>query len=307
VKWVSHDCRAQDLVFVGTTKTFGNKVFLNRTFAESDVRILTGDICLHNYAGYSGGHVSVLPGIAGESTIKHNHAMLLDARAKAGVLEGNPVYVDMVEASGLAKVDFVLNTVSNTRGEAVRAFAGDMEQAFVEGVKLVDEMYRIPVDRRADIVVVSAGGYPTDVSLFEACEAVNNALEIVKRGGVIVLVAECSEGHGNEVFHDWMVRFHDLKTAEREIKRNFVWGGHKTYYLLHALQNHTIILVSSMPDYYAAQIFRLKTARAVNDALNDAFNIVGRNGRVWAMPLGSFTLPEIRVTEKQAEIAEVAQ
>jgi nickel-dependent lactate racemase len=299
VKTVSHDCRAQDLVYIGTTQKFGTKVYLNRVFAEADVRILTGDVCLHYYAGYGGGRKSVLPGVSGEETIKHNHAMLLDANARTGLLEGNPVHEDMVEAAKMAKVDFILNVVANSRGEVVKAFAGDLEQAFLEGVKLVDEMYRVTVDRRADIVIVSAGGNPADINFYQAYKAVDNALEVVKRGGVIVLVAECPEGHGNEVFYDWMVKFVELKAVEREVKRNFVLGGHKAYYLLHALQNHQIILVSSMPDYYAANIFKLKTARAMNDALNEAFNIVGKNARVWVIPYGNFTLPEVKAVEEQ--------
>jgi nickel-dependent lactate racemase len=299
VKTVSHDCKAQDVVYVGSTQKHGTKVYLNRVFAEADVKILTGDVCLHYYAGYGGGRKSVLPGVSGEGTIKHNHAMLLDANARTGVLERNPVHEDMVEAARLAKVDFVLNVVANSRGELVRAFAGDVDQAFMEGVKLVDEMYRATVDRRADIVVVSAGGYPADVNLYQAHKGVDNALEVVKRGGVIVLVAECSEGHGNQVFYDWMVKYGELKAVEREIKRKFVLGGHKAYYLLDALQNHQIILVSSMPDYYASNIFKLKTARAVNDALNEAFNIAGKNARVWTMPYGNFTLPEVKAVEEQ--------
>ena len=300
VKTVSHDCKAQDLVYVGSTQKHGTKVYLNRVFAEADVKILTGDVCLHYYAGYGGGRKSVLPGVSGEETIKHNHAMLLDANARTGMLDGNPVHEDMVEAARLAKVDFVLNVVANSRGELVRAFAGDLDQAFMEGVRLVDEMYRATVDRRADIVVVSAGGYPADVNLYQAHKGVDNALEVVKRGGVIVLVAECSEGHGNQVFYDWMVKYGELKAVEREIKRNFVLGGHKAYYLLDALQNHQIILVSSMPDYYASNIFKLKTARAVNDALNEAFNMAGKNARVWTMPYGNFTLPEVKAVEEQS-------
>ncbi len=197
VKTASHDFKAQDLVHVGTTQKHGTKVLLNRVFVEADVRILTGDVCLHYYAGYGGGRKSVLPGVSGEETIKHNHAMLLDANAKTGMLDGNPVHEDMVEAAKLAKVDFVLNVVTNSKGEVVKAFAGDLEQAFNEGVKLVDEMYRVTVDRRADIVVVSSGGNPADLNLFQAYKSVDNALEVVKRGGVIVLVAECPEGHGN--------------------------------------------------------------------------------------------------------------
>ena len=298
IKTLSHDCKALDLVNIGTTKTHGNKVFVNRVFAEADVRILLGDVGFHYYAGYGGGRKSVLPAVSGEETIKHNHSMLLHASARSGNLDENPVNQDMIEGARLAKVDFIVNTVENKKGEIVKAFAGDLEQAFAEAVKLVDEMFRVTVERRADILVVSAGGYPADINLYQAYKALDNSLDAVKRGGVIILVAECPEGHGNQVFYDWMTRLGDLKNVEHEIKRNFVMGGHKAYYLLKALQNHQIILVSSLPDYYATSIFKLKTARAVNDALTEALKIAGSASRVWAMPHGSYTLPMFKSPEE---------
>jgi nickel-dependent lactate racemase len=298
IKTISHDCKAQDLVNIGTTKTHGNKVFVNRVFAEADVRILLGDVGFHYYAGYGGGRKSVLPAVSGEETIKHNHSMLLHANARSGNLDENPVNQDMIEGARLAKVDFIVNTVENKKGEIVKAFAGDLEQAFAEAVKLVDEMFRVTVERRAEILVVSAGGYPADINLYQAYKALDNSLDAVKRGGVIILVAECPEGHGNQVFYDWMTRLGDLKNVEHEIKRNFVMGGHKAYYLLKALQNHQIILVSSLPDYYATSIFKLKTARAVNDALAEALKIAGSASRVWAMPFGSYTLPVFKAPEE---------
>jgi nickel-dependent lactate racemase len=306
VKSVSHDCKSQDLVCVGTTQKHGTKVFLNRVFAEADVKILTGDVCFHYFAGYGGGRKSVLPGVSGEETIRHNHAMALEANAKTGVLEGNPVNEDMVEAARMARVDFTVNVATNSKNEVVKAFAGDLEQVFSEGVKLVDEMYRVTVDRKADVVVVSSGGNPADVNLYQAFKGVDNALGVVKRGGVIILVAECPQGHGNQAFYDWMVKFGDLKAVEREIRRNFVLGGHKAYYLQKVLQNHKLILVSSMPDYYASNTFRLKTARAMNDALNEALNIAGRNAKVWVMPFGNYTLPEAKTVEGTS-VAEVVQ
>jgi len=299
VKAVSHDWKAQDLVHVGTTSKHGTKVYLNRTFAEADVRILTGDVCLHYFAGYGGGRKSILPGLSGEETIKHNHAMLLDARAKTGVLHENPVSEDMAEAAKMVRVDFALNVVINSKHEIVKAFSGDLEHVFSEGIKLVDEMYRVQVDRRADIVVVSPGGNPADLNLFQAYKAVDNALEAVKRGGVIVLVAELPEGHGNQDFYDWMIKFKDLKALEVEVKRNFVMGGAKAYYYTKALQKAQIILVSSMPDYYAATVFKLKTARAVNDALNQALTIAGKNAKVWTMPHGNYTLPEVKLVAEE--------
>jgi nickel-dependent lactate racemase len=298
VKTISHCCSDADMVYVGTTKTHGNKVFVNRVFAEADVKVLLGDVGFHYYAGYGGGRKSVMPAVCGEETIKQNHAMLLQASARTGILEGNPVHVDMTEAARLAKVSFIVNVVENKQGEIVKAFAGDLEAAFQEAVKLVDDMYRVTIDRRADIVVVSAGGHPADMNLYQAYKALDNSLDAVKRGGVIILVAECPDGHGHEVFYDWMTRLGDLKSVEREVKRNFVMGGHKAYYLLKALQNHQIILVSSMPDYYATSIFKLKTARAVNDALGEAFKLAGSAARVWAMPQGSYTLPIFKASEE---------
>ncbi len=295
VTTISHDHKSGDQIFLGKT-SFGTKVYVNKVFAEADVKVLTGDIGLHYYAGYGGGRKSVLPAVSSAETIQHNHAMLLESKATTGVLEGNPVHEDMVEAAKLAKVDFILNIVTNSKQELVQAYAGDLEHAFYEGVKLVNEMYKVTVDRRADIVVVSSGGHPFDIDLFQAYKGINNALEAVKRGGVIVLVAECPEGHGNEVFYEWMTSFDDLKRMEKEIKKRFILGGHKAYYLMKALQRTQVILVSVIPDYYAVNTFRLRTARALNDAFRDAFDFAGKNAKVWAMPFGNITLPVIKTT-----------
>jgi nickel-dependent lactate racemase len=298
VKIVKHDIKAKDFVCVGSTKSYGNKVFLNRVFAEANVKILLGEVNLHYYAGYDGGRKSVMTQVSGEETIQHNSAMMLNSTAKAGVLKDNPVHEDMAEAARMAKIDFTVNVVRNSKSEIVKVFAGDLDAAFLEAVKLVDEIYKVTVDRRADIVVVSAGGYPSDVSLDRAYRAIDNSLDAVKRGGVIILVAECSEGHGNQVFYDWMNRLTDLKSTEKEVKRNFTMGGHNAYYLLKTLQNHPIILVSLLPDYYATNVFKLKTARAVNDALTEAFKIAGSQSRVWTIPFGSYTLPEYKAPEE---------
>jgi nickel-dependent lactate racemase len=296
VKAISHDCKAKDLTYLGRTK-HGTKVYVNKIFAEANLRILTGDIGLHYYAGYGGGRKSVLPAVSGEETIQHNHAMILHSKARTGMLEDNPIHEDMVEAAELAKPNFIVNIVTNSKRELVRAFAGDINQAFYEGVKLVDEMYKVPIEKRADIIVVSSGGHPHDIDLFQAYKGLDNALEAVKRDGVIIFVAECPEGHGNQVFYEWMTKFKELKDMETEIKRHFQLGGHKAYFLLKALQRAQIILVSTMPEYYATGVFKLRTARALNDALRDAFNIIGKDGKVWVMPYGNITLPVVKASE----------
>ncbi len=291
VKTLSHNCLAKDQVYIGTTKKHGTKVFVNKVFADADVRILTGDIEMHYYAGYGGGRKSVLPGVASAETIQHNHAMILDSRARTAILDGNPIHEDMMEAARLANVDFILNVVLNGRREIAQAFAGDMEDAFYSGVKLAEEMYKVSIPRRADIVVVSAGGHPTDIDLYQAYKAVDNSLDGVKRGGVIVLVAECREGYGNETFYEWTTQFQSPESIEKQVKKHFAVGGHKAYYLSKALQKAHIILVSTLPDYYAVNVFKLRTARNVTDALEDAFEIAGRNAKIFAVPHGHTTFP----------------
>jgi len=294
IRTASHDCLAKDHVYVGTTKKHGTKVSVNKVFANADVRILTGDIEMHYFAGFGGGRKSLLPAICSAETIQSNHSMILHPKAQTSILAGNPIHEDMVEAAKLAKVDFILNSVTNSKGEIVQVFSGDLEQAFLEGAKLVEEMCKINIDRRADIVVVSPGGHPADIDLYQAYKAVHNVMDCVKRGGVIVLVAECKEGYGNETFYEWMTKYKDLKSMEKRIKKNFAIGGHKAYYLLKALQKAHIILVSTMPDYYAINVFKLRTARNVTDALNDAFEIARKNARIWVIPHGHTTFPLLK-------------
>ena len=297
VKTVNHDCRAKDMVYIGKTKTLSTKVYVNKIFAEADVKVLTGDVGLHYYAGYGGGRKSVLPAISSIETIQHNHSEILHPKARTGTLEGNPVHADMIEAARFARPDFILNIVTNSKGELVQAFAGDLEKAHAEGVNLVDEMYKVPIERRAKIVVVSPGGHPFDIDLYQAYKGVDCALKAVKKGGVIIWVAECPEGHGNQVFYEWMTKFKELKQMETEVKRRFKIGGHKAYYLMKALRKVKIILVSSLPDYYAANVFKLKTAKALNDALSNAFSTAGKDAKVWVMPHGNVTLPVVKAAE----------
>ncbi|RLI37288.1 nickel-dependent lactate racemase [Candidatus Bathyarchaeota archaeon] len=290
VKVLSHDCEAPDHVYIGDT-SFGNKVEVNKIFAEADVRILTGDVGLHYYAGYGGGRKSVLPGVSSASSIQFNHAMLLHPKARMGVLDGNPVHEDMMEAARLADVDFILNVVQNARHELVRAFAGDLEEAFLKGVELVDRIYKVPIEEKADVVVVSSGGHPHDIDLYQAYKGIHAALEAVRDGGAIVAVAECPEGHGHKVFYEWMTRYKTLEEMEERIKAKFVLGGHKAYYIMKALEKVHIILVSAMPSEQVRDVFRLEPARTAQEGLEKALKLVGRDASVLVMTHGNITLP----------------
>ena len=122
----------------------------------------------------------------------------------------------------------------------------------------------------------------------------DSALGVVKEGGVIILVAECLEGHGNEVFYKWMKEYKNIENVERRLKRKFLLGAHKAYYLFKALKNVKIFLVSTMPSFYTENIFRLRVANSVNLALQSAFKITGKNSKVLVLPYGSLTLPVLK-------------
>ncbi len=288
IEWISHDCEAEDMVYIGTT-SYGTRVEINPLVAEADLRILTGDICYHFFAGYGGGRKSLLPGVASKEATTKNHSMIVRPKAEIGVLKGNPVHEDMVEGARFADPSFIVNVVQNTKNRITKVFCGELESAFYKGVNFLDSIYRVRSDK-ADIVVVSAGGYPKDIDLYQAYKAIHNALPVVNEGGIIIFVAECREGGGNSVFREWMEKYSTADQMRKELERNFVMGAHKAYYLARALQKVKIYMVSEMPEKELENIYRITPVGSVEEALEDAFNTVKKDGKIKVVPHGSAIL-----------------
>lgn len=286
-EWVSHNCDG-DVTFLGET-SFGNSVYVNSLVAEADAKILTGDITFHYYAGYTGGRKSILPGVSARETILFNHAMMLHPAARSGVLNGNPVHLDMTEAARLAKPDFIVNAVQNTNGEIIRVFSGDMEAAFMEGVKLVDSLYKVETEP-ADIVILSAGGYPKDIDLYQAHKALDSVIPIVREGGCVIFLAECRDGVGNQVFHEWMKEKLSIEEMERRLKSDFKLGGHKAYYLAKALKKVKIFAMSSLPAEELENVFNITPVESVEEGLREALKITGKNSKIKVVPHGASIL-----------------
>ena len=284
------DC--DSFIYVGETSR-GTKILLNKGFAEADVRILTGRIGFHPFAGYTGGRDGILP-VCGAETIRRSGALILDSESKARQLDKNQLHLDLEEAAKLAKVNFIVNGILNSKGEILKIVAGDLDQAFMEGVKFMDEKFCLPIEKAADIVIFSSGGYPWDTTLYLSCGGLSSALSVIRDGGVIIWVAESLDGYGNGVFYDWMTRFKTTGEASVEIKKKFTLGGDTAYILMKALERAKVILVSVLPDYYATGIFRLKTARTVNTALNLAFKALDKKGKILVIPHGNTVFPTIK-------------
>lgn len=226
---------------IGTT-SFGTPVEVFEKAAESDFLIATGNIEYHYFAGYSAGAKALMPGVCSRKTVSANHSMMLEEEAAAGIFHNNPVRQDIEEAGKIAGIDFLFNVIIDDSKKITGAVAGKNNQAFLEGVKLYDSIYEIKAGRQADIVITSPGGYPKDINLYQAQKALENVRQIIKKGGTIVLVAQCPEGFGEAVFEEWMADVRNYDKLHSRIKKEFVLGGHKAVAISGLLNNVKIYL-----------------------------------------------------------------
>jgi nickel-dependent lactate racemase len=290
VRYENNDHLADDLVNLGDNG-LGNTVWVNHTFATADFRILIGDIEFHYYAGYTGGRKSVLPAVAGDRTIQHNHAQLLHPNATTGNLVDNPIHEDMLASARLARADFIVNSVNNTKMEMVRSFAGDVDRAHLEGVKMVDAMYKVTLPRLADIVVVSSGGAPKDLDLYQGSKALDNGLRAVRKGGALVGLVEAPEGLGHRVFDTWIREYATVEELEHQVKHAFKLGGHKAYYLRKYNAHAKVYLVTSLDRHMVENVLNLTKPADLQEAVDMAFDHVGKDAKVLVIPAGDKILP----------------
>ena len=240
---VNHE--SANVVRVGWTRA-GTPVDLFRPVVDADVRVGLGNIEFHYFAGYSGGAKSILPGCAGEETVIANHALMVKPGARVGVLESNPVRADIEEGVAMIGLDFILNAIVDSDHRLVDAVAGNATQAHRRGCSKIARRDSVAIDGKADIVVVSAGGKPSDLNLYQAQKALENAGAVVRDGGVVIWVAECLEGYGNPTFEQWMRQADTPEQVLERIARKFILGGHKAAAIASVLVRAEVYLVSAM-------------------------------------------------------------
>ncbi|HEX7445479.1 MAG TPA: nickel-dependent lactate racemase [Methanothrix sp.] len=279
-----HDPQA--CVSLGQTKR-GTPVEILESVASSDLIVATGNIEYHYYAGYSGGAKALLPGVSSEASVILNHKLMRDPTATTGRLD-SPVRLDMEDAARIAGLDFILNTVLNSRKEIVLSVAGDFIQAHRKGATAVDQMYKCAVEP-AEIVVTCAGGRPKDLNLFQAQKALDNAKNAALPGGTIILLAECCEGLGHPVFERWAREAASAEDCWERFGREYEFGGHKAAFLARESLQHQLILVSSLPSDKVEMCF-MTPAKTLEEALSLARDRQGRDARMLVMPHGNLTL-----------------
>ena len=287
IRCIEHDnakCRR-----VGATNR-GTPIDVLGEVLDADVVVCLGNIEFHYYAGYSGGGKAILPGVSSKESIITNHKMMIDENASTGRVD-SPVRQDMEEAAQHVGVDFLLNVVLNSKKKIVYATAGHVIDAHRMGVVQVDNMYKIPVEP-ADVVIVSPGGHPKDINIFQAHKALDNAKNAVVDGGTIILAAHCSEGLGNAVYEQWNNESSTPDDAIMKFKHSFEFGGHKAALIAQLAKKYDLYLVSNLSDADATNAF-FKPASSVQEVLDRVLN-EKPDAKVCVMPYGGLTLPVSR-------------
>ncbi len=294
VKVINHDCMAEDLVYLGTT-SYKTPVSVNRDAAEADLVICLGAATYHVMAGFGGGRKSILPGISSLETIKHNHAYSLhktefitNPEIGNGVLDGNPLNEDMLEAAGMMKNLFMISVVTDSEFRLTGIFSGDYKTSWLRACDEVRRIYTVPIREKADVVVTSCGGFPKDESLYQGTKAVDNVVSALKDGGTLILLLEGRNGGGSPDYFDW-IRPLCNGTFEKELRENFTVGGY--IFFLNCEQAHRFnILMYSAIDKDIVAPMGIKAYDSLDKLMADA-DLEGKS--IYVIPNGSTVLPKV--------------
>ena len=290
-KFINHNADSPDLDYRGKLKS-GNELWVNSIVSETDFIITTGVIVPHYFAGFSGGRKSILPGICGRKTIEGNHSNMVHPNARSGNLKDNPVHEEMQEAVEKVGVDFNINVITNEHHEIIEIVAGELYESWLKGVEVCKKIYLCPIEQKAEVIIASAGGYPKDINIYQAQKALDNAYQAVKPGGTIILLAECSEGYGEDTFEKWIEEANSPDDIIKRLKNKFVLGGHKAYGIARVVKEVEVILVSSLPQDKVCKLFFISMEN-ISQAIEYVKDKYGEDFQAYILPSGNTVLPQL--------------
>ncbi|MCD7908158.1 MAG: nickel-dependent lactate racemase [Clostridium sp.] len=286
---VNRAFREDEFVSMGRLPS-GAGFYVNRLAVDCDLLVTEGFIEPHFFAGFSGGRKSILPGICSAETVNENHSYKAIASpfAAAGVLEGNPIHQDMVCAARRVNVQFILNVALNARKEIIAAFAGDVEQAHLEGCSFIRRISQEPAVT-GDIVITSNGGYPLDQNLYQSPKAVSTAEACAGEDGVIIMVCACREGIGGSHFEE-LIMGGNAEEIDRRLSavppRETIPEQWCAQIYARILKKHPVILVTQYLEPEVVRRANMIPAATPDEALALAYEIKGKDARVVVIPDG---------------------
>lgn len=286
-----HDCDEREkLKNIGTLPS-GGQCEINTIALNADLLVAEGFIEPHFFAGFSGGRKSVLPGIAGRTTVLANHCSeFIDSpNARTGILENNPIHADMLWAAKQAKLAFIVNVVLNEDKKVIYAVAGHSEKAHAEGVHFLTTLCGVNAVP-ADIVISTNGGYPLDQNVYQAVKGMTAAEATVKDGGVIIMMAKSNDGIGGDHFYHQLADEPDIhktmalfRSRDRQETEPDQW---QTQIMLRVLMKASVIYISDMDDESVRKM-HMTPAHSLQEAMSLAKEKLGREAvTVTAVPDG---------------------
>jgi nickel-dependent lactate racemase len=282
--------------YLGTTPN-GVPAFIDRRYVKADLKITTGLIEPHLMAGYSGGRKVICPGIAALETVKiwHGPRFLEHPKADCGFVEGNPVHEENTRIAKMAGCDFIVNVCLDGQRRITWVGAGDMEKAWEEGVRFVEQVVRVPVPAPLDVVVTSSAGYPLDTTWYQAIKGLTGALPIVKRGGTIVLAAGLTQGIGSPEFQKLVADNPDLQAFKERIlgKDYFVMDQWQLEELAKVVAKCKVKVVSAGLPAETLRKCHVEPAASVEKAVADCLAEYGPSAKVAVIPKGPYVLPYV--------------
>ena len=291
---VSHDPDdRENLVHLGQTQR-GTPVWINRRFAQADLRIVVGNIEPHQFQGFSGGYKTAAIGLAGKDTVNHNHAMMTDPNALPGHFEDNPPRQDIEEMGRMIGVHFALNAVVNESKQIVTVLAGEPGEVMRQGIPLARQIYQVQVPAPFDLIIASPGGHPKDINLYQAQKALAHASLVMKEGGTVILVAACPEGAGSAGYERWMEGVTSYEAVFEKFKREgFCVGPHKAYQIARDASRVRALMLSQMPHELIKRLL-LNPVAGLEEGLTLALRDLPPGAHVGVMPAANSTIPVMR-------------
>ena len=290
-------------IFLGTTDA-GIPVEINEEVAKADRVILTGGITYHYFAGYGGGRKSLLPGVASRKACEAHHKLVvswrrgeLDGELAPGVLMGNPVHRQMLQACTFISPIFVLNVVTEPGGMIVAASAGELEAAHMNACRKHDSWFRKELPAPSKLVIAGSGGYPKDINFVQANKGLFAAHQAVAGDGVVVLSADCAEGTGHADLLDWFDRCHSQSKWLDELEARYQINGQTAFSTWLRVTSVPTVLVSRLN---GSDVERMGMIPAVNmeEALKAAQEILGELPVPVVIPDAGDVLPVITGSEQ---------
>ncbi len=289
-----HGTRLDEHTFLGTTPR-GVPAWIDTRYVRADLKIATGLIEPHLMAGYSGGRKLICPGVAAIETVKkwHGPAFLEHPMADCGILDGNPVHEENTRIARMAGCDFIVNVTLDSQRRVTSVVAGDMEAAFLAGVKFMDAIVRAPVARPVDIVLTSSAGYPLDTTFYQSVKGLTGALPIVKQGGTIIMAASLSEGIGSPELQSIFREIPSLEVFMERIldKDYFVMDQWQVEELAKVRRKARVKIVSDGLSPQVLSGLFVESAPSVEAAVASSLAEYGPDAEIAVIPKGPYVLP----------------